>query len=154
MIIRHAAGLYRIEAPIGTVVYESAMWLTHPRRSPRGDRIAFIEHPLWGDDCGSLVVIDNDGNTVVRSSEVWNSTAGVAWTPKGDEVWLAAERGRGRDLIGINMSGRERIVLPVPGRLTLHDIDAGGRVLLAFDNGRRELAAGRIGETQDRNLSW
>ncbi len=154
MIIRHAAGLYRIEAPIGTVVYESAMWLTSPRRSPRGDRIAFIEHPIWADDSGSLVVIDNDGHTVVRSSEVWNSTAGVAWTPKGDEVWLAAESGHGRDLIGINMSGRQRTVLPVPGRLTLHDIDAGGRVLIAFENGRREVVAGRIGETQERNLSW
>ncbi|MGZ4777821.1 MAG: protein kinase domain-containing protein, partial [Thermoanaerobaculia bacterium] len=154
MVIRHAAGIYRIEAPIGTVVYESAMWLTHPRRSPRGDRIAFAEHPVWGDDSGFLVVIGNDGKTVVRSSFVPGSISGLAWTPKGDEVWMTAESEAGRELAGMNLSGRQRTVLAVPGRLTLHDIDAGGRVLLSFENGRREVVAGRRGEAAERNLSW
>lgn len=154
MIVRYGAGRFRIEAPIGNVIYESALWITHPRRSPRSDRIAFIEHPLWGDDAGSVVVIDANGQVVVRSTN-WNSTGGLVWSPRGDEVWVAGEGpGRGRDVIGISMSGRERIVLPVPGRITLHDSDANGRVLLAFENSRREVVAGRVGDPQERNLSW
>ena len=155
LIIRHGAGPYRIECPVGTVIYESLQWVSNPRWSPRGDRIAFIEHPLWGDDSGMLVVIDKQGHEIARSSQVWGSTGGLAWTPKGDEVWVAAEAvGRGRDVIAMNMSGRERIALPVAGRLSLHDIDANGRVLIALENARREVVAGRVGDPQERNLSW
>src|SRR5437764_1100984 len=107
-IVRRVAGRYRIESPFGQVRYESARWISHMRLSPRGDRVAFMEHPVWGDDGGALVVIDGSGKELVRSS-TWSSTAGIAWTPKDDEVWVAAEgTGRGRDLMGVSMSGRER----------------------------------------------
>jgi serine/threonine protein kinase/DNA-binding beta-propeller fold protein YncE len=154
LIIRRVGGLFRIESPIGNVLYESALWISHVRQSPVGDRIAFLEHPVWGDDSAAVVVIDRAGQQIVRSSSTWGSTGGIAWTPKGDEVWVPAEsEGRGHDLRGINMSGRERIVLAVPGRVSLHDISPAGDVLLAFENGRREAAAGRINPPQERNLT-
>jgi serine/threonine protein kinase len=154
IIIRSVGGLYRIESPIGNVVYETPRWISHVRPSPSGDWLAFFDHPQWGDDGAAAVAIDRAGNEIVRSTES-NSTSGLAWTPKGDEVWVAAARqGSGRGLIGISMSGRERVVLPVPGGLSLHDIAADGRVLIAFQHGRREVVAGHPGDPQERNLAW
>jgi len=154
LILRRAGGLFRIELPIDNVLYQSSRWLSHVRQSPRGDRIAFMEHPVWGDDSGQLVVIDLAGQEILRSSN-WSSTGGLVWTPKGDEVWLAAEdKGRGRDLIGVSMSGRERTVLSLPGRLSMHDIAPNGDVLIGFENARREAVAARIDDPQERNLTW
>ena len=155
IIIRRVGGLYRIESPVGKVRYETSHWISHVQASPTDDRLAFLEHPVWGDDAASIAVIDGSGVVVLRSAVTWSSTSGLAWTPKGDEVWVAALRpDRGRDLIAVSMSGRERTVLAVPGRLSLHDIAPDGRVLMAMENGRREVAAGRVGETTERNLSW
>jgi len=157
LIIRRVEGFYRIESPIGNVVYKTSSWISRARFSPKEDLIAFIEHPVWGDDAGNVVIIDRTGQQVVRGHEAWNSTSGLAWTAKGDEVWFTGEaigKGRGRDIMSIGITGKERVVLPVPGRLTLHDISSDGRVLLAIENGRREAVAGRLGDPQERNLSW
>ena len=156
IITRSVAGLFRIESPIGNVIFETAHWISHARPSPSGDRIAFIDHRLWGDDAGAVVVIDCQGEQLLRSQHEWPSTGGIAWTPKGDEIWIAADTsvGSGRDIIALNMSGRQRPVLPTPGRSSLHDISSDGRVLIAVENGRREVVAGHLGESQEKNLSW
>lgn len=157
LLTRRVEGYYRIESPIGNVIYKTPRWVSRAKFSPNEEMIGFIEHPLWGDDAGSLVIIDRDGKTIVRGSESWNSTSGLSWTPKGDEVWFTGEaigKGRGRDIMAVSTSGKSRVVLPVPGRLTLHDISGDGRVLVAIENGRREAVAGARGETQERNLSW
>jgi len=52
------------------------------------------------------------------------------------------------------MSGRERVVLAVPGRLTMHDIAPNGDALLSFENGRREAVGAHIDDAQERNLTW
>ena len=157
LIIRRVEGFYRIESPIGKVIYKTPRWISRARFSPKEDLIGFIEHPVWGDDSGTVMIINREGEVVVRGHEAWNSTSGLAWTPNGDEVWFTGEaigKGRGRDIISLSVTGKERIVLPVPGRLTLHDVAADGRVLLAIENGRRESVVGRLGEPQERNLSW
>ena len=155
LVVRPVGGMHRIEWPLGNVIYETTTWISHARISPKGDLIAFIEHPVWGDDGGAVAVIDRSGNVRVRSSHEWNSTGGLAWHPKGDEVWVAgAAHGADRDIAALSMSGRERAVLAFPGRLALHDIDAKGGVLITSDNGRREAVAGRRGDNPERNVSW
>ena len=154
LILRPSGGMYRIEWPLGTVVYETPLWISHPRISPNGELIAFIEHPVWGDDGGRVMIIDRGGNMRVRSSDHWTTTGGLAWHPKGDEVWIAgAKRGADRDLYAVSTSGKERRVLAFPGRVSLHDIDAARGVLISSDSGRREAVAARRGEAE-RNLSW
>jgi Tol biopolymer transport system component len=54
----------------------------------------------------------------------------------------------------MNLSGKERLVLRVPGALTLQDITRGGRVLLTVDNAQFGMLGSRSGETNERNLSW
>jgi len=153
IIVRRAEDVFTIEYPIGRPVYQSTRWLSHLRVSPKGDLLAFVEHPVWGDDSGSVTVIDFEGNTRVKSQS-WGSTAGLAWTPKGDEVWVAGAVGDGtRPLFSLSLSGRERVVFPVPGHLTLHDIAPNGDVLLSYDHLVREVIAGKRGG-ESRNLSW
>jgi hypothetical protein len=155
LIIRSVGGMHRIEWPIGTVIYETPSWISHARISPKGDLIAFIEHPVWGDDGGSIAVIDRNGQVRVRSSSLWNTTGGIAWHPKGEEVWIAAAgHGADRDIYALTLAGKERLVLAFPGRMALHDIDAKSGVLITSDHGRREIVAGRHGEAQERNLTW
>jgi len=156
LLVRRVDGFYRIESPIGRVIYKTPRWVSRVRFSPSEDLIAFIEHPLWGDDAGSVTIIDREGNAVVRGEEAWNSTSGLAWTPNGQEVWFTGEaigKGRGRDIMSLSTSGKSRVVLPVPGRLTLHDVGPDGKVLVAIENGRREAVAGTQNE-EERNLSW
>ena len=38
--------------PAGKVLYETSGWVGHPRLSPDGALIAFIDHPTPGDDGG------------------------------------------------------------------------------------------------------
>jgi serine/threonine protein kinase len=152
--IRREAGGFVIELPLGSRIYESPEWISHVRVSPKGDRVAFLQHEKWGDDGGRIMVIDRDGNRVVESGH-YHSMAGTAWTPSGDEVWTAAHHeGTGRDLVALSMRGRERVVLPAAGRFTLNDIARDGRVLVAVESGRREMVIGRRGDGFERNLTW
>jgi hypothetical protein len=60
-VVRDYNGQNRLEYPIGKVLYETGGWISHPRFSPQGDKIAFLDHPVQGDDSGSLAVVDLQG---------------------------------------------------------------------------------------------
>ncbi|HEV7767467.1 MAG TPA: protein kinase, partial [Thermoanaerobaculia bacterium] len=153
-VIRTDADRFVIEMPLGTRIYESTEWISNVRVSPKGDRVAFLEHEKWGDDGGRIVVINASGERLIESSS-FHSMAGTAWTPNGDEIWVAAQHeGTGRDLVALSMRGRERVVLPTPGLFTLYDISRDGRVLLAVESGRREMMIGTRNERPERNLTW
>jgi serine/threonine protein kinase len=154
LIVRRVDGWYRIESPIGNVIYKTPQWISRARFSPNENLIAFMLHPVWGDDAGLVVVIDREGHEVVRG-DYFFSSSGLAWTPDGQEVWFAGElTARGRDLMSLDLAGKLRAILPAPGRLTLHDVAADGRVLLATEAARREAVVGRKDDTQERNLTW
>jgi hypothetical protein len=42
----------RLEYPMGRVLYETSGWVSDVRFSPGGDKIAFLDYPLWPDDRG------------------------------------------------------------------------------------------------------
>ena len=45
-----AEGGWRLEFPVGTVLYDTPNWIEAPRVSPDGTRVAFLEHPAVGGD--------------------------------------------------------------------------------------------------------
>jgi len=152
-VIRTEAERFVVEMPLGTCVYESPEWISHVRVSPKGDRIAFLQHERWGDDSGRVVVIGIHGERLVESNN-YHSIAGLAWTPGGDEVWSSAHHeGTGRDVMALSMRGKERVVLPAAGRFTLNDIARDGRLLVAVESGRREMMIGHR-DGAERNLTW
>ena len=153
-VVHHKDGRDRLEYPIDKVLYETSGSISNIRFSPRGDRIAFLDHPKRWDDGGSVCVIDLDKNKTTLSAG-WGWEYGLAWSPKGNEVWFSAvESGSSnRSLWAVSLSGRQRKVLTVPGGFTLQDIAPDGRILATIDNERLAMEwSGK--DKQVRDLSW
>lgn len=152
--VRRTEGKSRLEFPIGNVLYESAGWISSPRFSPRGDSIAFLDHPSLPDDRGVVSVVDLSGKKRTLSG-FWESLRGLAWSPTGDEVWFAATHsGVDRALYAVTLNGHERRVLSVVGGLSLDDISHDGRVVISRDNERLGILYVGPGETEPKELSW
>jgi len=152
--VRSVAGKATLEYPIGKVLYETPGWISHLRVSPRGDRVAFLDHPMHGDDSGSVMTVDRDGNRATLSSD-WITAYGLAWAPDGAEVWFTATRvGLSRDIWAVSASGRERLVARTPGELTIQDVSADRRVLVTSDNGKVGIIARPPGQDRERDLSF
>jgi DNA-binding winged helix-turn-helix (wHTH) protein len=152
-VVRMQQGRFQIEYPVGHVLGQASA-VSDLRLSPDGRRVAFAEHPTLGDDRGSIVVIDRDGRRVA-SSESWSSLDGLAWSPRGDEVWFTASRvGTENALHALSLDGRVRTLLSAMGRLVLHDVARDGRVLLERTAMRAEVVYHHEGEKEERELSW
>jgi dipeptidyl aminopeptidase/acylaminoacyl peptidase len=153
-VVREVKRRIRLEFPAGKVLYETAGWVGNPRFSPKGDAIAFLDHPVINDDGGSVAIVDLSGKKTTLSP-VYASAAGLAWSPDGNEVWFtAAEVGGNRVLRATTRSGgRLRTLAGVPGILTLHDVSRDGRVLITQDLNRIGLVAGSIAEGET-DLTW
>ena len=153
-VVRRIGGKSRLEFPVGKVLYETVGCITTPRFSPKGDSIAFLDQPIVGDDRGSVAVVDLNGKKRTLS-EFWESLRGLAWNPRGDEIWFGAARsGVARALYAVTLSGLERRVLSVAGGLSLRDVSRDGRVLVSRDNERLGILFMRAGETKALDLSW
>ena len=64
-IVRYAPenNHWRLEYPIGKVLFDSINWISQPKISPDGKWVAFADHENpGGDDEGSVAVISSDGN--------------------------------------------------------------------------------------------
>ncbi len=115
-VVRDAGGRNRLEYPIGKVLYETGGWVSHPRISPGGDRVAFLDHPVQGDDAGSVAIVDLAGNKKTLS-EVWFGEQGLAWSADGKEVLFTATNvGIDRALYATTLSGQQRLVSAMPVR--------------------------------------
>ena len=153
-IVRDMGGKQRLEYPVGHVLYETDGWISHPRISPKGGQIAFLEHTTHDDDRGVVSLVDVAGQKKVLSSG-WESEQGLAWSRDGSEVWFsAAEAGLQRRIYAVDLSGHQRLVFRAPGGVTLHDISPDGRVLLTRDEQRAGVIAMAAGATREKDLSW
>jgi eukaryotic-like serine/threonine-protein kinase len=142
-----------LEFPAGKVIYQPQGWVSHVRFSRNGNLLAFGDHVPTGDD-GRVVVVDREGNRKAISS-FYSSVEGVAWSRDGSEVWFTASpNGAARALYAMDLAGKERLILRVPGTLSAQDITRDGRVLLTEDNPQIMMMALPPGEKTERNLSW
>jgi eukaryotic-like serine/threonine-protein kinase len=154
-VVRDFGGKNRLEYPVGKLLYETGGWISHPRISPDGDRIAFLDHPIEGDDGGSVAVVNSKGEKKTLTQDFYTAQ-GLAWGADGREIWFtAATSGLDKVLYAIAATGgKPRLLAQAPGDLLLHDVYRDGRVLLARDNSRRGLIGLRAGENAERDLSW
>lgn len=153
-VVRDVAGKQRLEFPLGHVLYETAGWISHPRISPSGDQVAFLDHPTSPDDRGDVAIVDRAGRKKILSAG-WESEQGLAWSPGGSEVRFSAARtGLERRIYAVDLSGRLRLSFRAPGGVTLQDVAPDGRMLLTRDEQRKGIMALARGTTKEREISW
>jgi serine/threonine protein kinase len=154
-VARYEGERSRLEYPIGTVVFESSGFISHPRVSPDGDRVAFIDHPLTLDSAGMVMVVDRAGH-----SEQWGGhfgdALGLAWRPDGREVLVTASDGtQPAALRGVSKTG-ERVLYRGTAELLVNDVAPDGRVLLTQRDWRQAIELSRTGEPVEMldSLDW
>jgi len=153
-VVREVGGRTQLEYPIGKTLYETGGWISHPRISPKGDQVAFLQHPIEGDDGGVVMVVSSDGKARALSAG-WLTLQGLAWARSGDEVWFTATvEGIDRALYAVSLSGKQRLVSRVPGELTLQDIRRDGRVLVTRGNTRRRIISPATDGGAEQDLAW
>ena len=147
-VARLVDGRFRLEYPIGEVLYETDGWLGDVRVSPGGDLVAFMVHPVRGDNVGSVAVVDREGN--VQSFPDVSMPQGLAWSPAGDEIWGAS----GSALSALTLDGEVRLLYRSAAGLRLGDVAADGRLLITPQNQRREVVGRAPGADEEISLSW
>ncbi len=156
-VVRYVDDRFRLEYPVGKVLYDTSGWISYPRFSPKGDQIAFMDHPVFGDDRGFVSVVDLAGQKKNLTSG-FASEAGLQWTPAGNEIWFtASDSGISTALFAVSPAGRRRVVSRAPGRMILQDIARDGRVLLrdeSFRRGSFALGPGQAKEKDVAVLDW
>jgi WD40 repeat protein/predicted Ser/Thr protein kinase len=120
----------RIEYPIGKLLYESPGWVSGVRVSPDGKLVAFGEHAQRGNNDGQIKIVDSEGKLLL-SGPFAPSFDGLAWSPKGDEVWWGGIR-------ATSIDGKTRTVWASPNSY-IQDLDRDGKVLFTDGTGRREI---------------
>jgi len=160
LVVTHYVGNGRcdLEFPPGKVLYETTggAWLSHPRISPSGNLIAFLEHPLGGDDNGFLETLDLAGNKKILSPE-FTSIEGLAWDPAGDAIWFSgSELGtfNPQALFKVTIRGQQHFVRRESGNLTLRDVSRDGHLALTRDTRRGEVFGRIDSESKEREFGW
>jgi dipeptidyl aminopeptidase/acylaminoacyl peptidase len=144
----------QLEFPDGKVLYRTAGYISEPRISPDGKNIAFLDHPLSNDNAGSVAVVNRSGQKKTLTSK-YLAAQGLAWSPRGDEVWFsAAKTGARFDLCSVTLRGRERVLLSTPASLILQDVSRDGRVLITTAELRMKLLFHGADDRGERELSW
>src|SRR5262249_54526699 len=153
-IVRAIDGTNQLEFPAGTVVHKTSGWISSIRIAPRGDTIAFIEHPVRNNNRGSVKLADR-GHAVRTLSGEWTNAGGLAWHPSSHDIWFTASRDGGpKSLWAVSAAGKVRPVTQIAGMMTLRDIAPDGRALASRETELLEMAAVVAGQAAPRNLSW
>jgi serine/threonine protein kinase/Tol biopolymer transport system component len=153
-IVRRAADKVRLEFPPGRVLYETVGGITYPRFSPKGDRIAFLDHPARRGHWGTVSAVDLEGHKSVWSP-VYEEIDGLLWSPSGEELWYGAEGERNAIQLFAAAPGRKpRLVTAAPGDLTPLAVDPGGRMLANRLSLRAQIACALPGDSRPRDLAY
>jgi Tol biopolymer transport system component len=149
---------WRLEYPIGKVLYDSINWISHPKISPNGKWVAFADHENpGGDDEGAIAVIAADGSDNDKDKKLssgWESIEGVLWSESGDEIWFTASAsGSAENPLAVNLSGKARSITNVPGGMWIEDMQK-GNVLMATHQQRLGIRGLAPGAKEERELGW
>jgi WD40 repeat protein len=152
-VTREVGGEARLEFPIGQVLVKAAGYLSSPRVSPGGDGVAFIQHPVKGDDRGLVALADRAGHVRNLTADL-PSVTGLAWSPDGREIWFSPWIGDGGYSIeAVTPSGRRRTVDRLGARVKLYDV-LGTRALVGYDDASCGMSGLLRGDAHERDLSW
>jgi len=154
VVVRDVGGRWRMEE------YPGALWLgetsgtfSHPRYSHDGEWIAYIDHKDPRESRGTLKIVNREGQVRSLTPE-YTQIDGLAWHPNRKEIWFTAiTGGENQSLRAVNLKGEERQVMNSAVNMTLHDMDAKGRLLMTRQFELQEIIGLVPPETHERNLT-
>ncbi len=152
LVVMHVVdGRSRLESPIGKVLAVGEFG--SPRFSADGSLISFWETSGRSNSVG---VIDRLGKSKKILSAGWTEIAGVpCWAANGREIWFTAGKaGEKPALWRVDLSGKLRLAIRVPGILELDDISGDGRVLLTHSTVLQSVRGLGPGQSVESDLSW
>jgi tRNA A-37 threonylcarbamoyl transferase component Bud32 len=151
VVVRREGEKSQLEWPMGKPVFESNGAIEFPRVSPRGDLVAFQHlHGGFGANSREVSVVDRQGRVRVLSAVPNSSLAGLAWSPRGDEVWFTTN-----DAIWASpLSGGRRLVYQGVSEMYLEDISKSGEVLVNREDTRGLIGFVPRASQRERQLSW
>ena len=153
-VVTIAGSRQRLEFPPGRVLFETDGEIGHPRVSPDGTRVAFLDWPVKADDRGTVVVIDRDG-TKRTISQAWEAVRGLAWRPDGREVWYTAAHAGVQYAIRGSASSPsdERLIYAAPGGVLLQDVSRDGKAVITRYDRSMQIEAS-LKDADARGISW
>ena len=152
-VSRQVGHHFQLEFPLGKTLYQNDGYISDVCFSPAGDKIAFVDHAILGDDRGTVEVVDLQGNRKVLTRE-FSSVQGLAWPPKGNEIWFtSAVNSEPSSLRAVSLEGKERMLLSSPAKLKLQDVSKEGNVLLSVEDYRDQQILSETADGKVRDVS-
>ena len=154
-VIRRAGSGYRVEYPIGTVLFESHARAPQLLRvSPKGDKVAFMSFDPEVLDM--MLMVANGASAEARPlSKGWFIIGDINWSPDAKEIWFSAlHTGEDPKLRAVTMDGKERVILQTPEFILPMDTDRNGRLLAMEASGRMNISYTSAGDAGEHDLSW
>ena len=155
-VARRVNGQDQLEVPQGNVVFQTPGYISSVRVSPDGTRVAFLEHPLFGDNRGYVALYD--GRSARRLTPEYSGIESLSWSADGQEIWYGGANEESTWPIkaidpDVTTPRHGRIIWYVPTNLMLLDIDRRGRVLLTANEAAEVTAGAVAGQARERTLS-
>jgi eukaryotic-like serine/threonine-protein kinase len=148
-----AEGGWRLEFPVGTVLYDTRNWIEAPRVSPDATRIAFLEHPpVGGDNRGHVSVLSSGQKTDVTGD--YSIVTGLEWHPNGELWFSGSDSGLLTQLLAVRPGEAVRRVAGLPAAVVLRDLRPDGGVLLETVTRKARMLVRNVGEADDRDIGW
>jgi eukaryotic-like serine/threonine-protein kinase len=144
-VVRVIGAKRQLEYPVGSPIFETTGFILALRVSPRGDALAIVHWPSTGPH--EVKVIERTG--VVKST-FSAEASGLAWAPKGDELWFST----GNALFATGLRGNRRLAYQGLYEMRLEDISPEGEVLLTIETRRREATFLRLRDRHAQQLSF
>jgi serine/threonine protein kinase/Tol biopolymer transport system component len=153
-VVRALGGKFRLEYPIGTVLYETERRPPMmPRVSTDGKLVAFFDFDVEVGDYALCVVGPNHPRQVL--SRGWRSIGALNWSPDNREVWFSGgQPGGDPALYAVTLSGAQRLVSQTGGMIVMQDVARDGRVLLTTVNSRLGIHYLPPNGGAQRDLAW
>jgi hypothetical protein len=154
-VVREIPDGDQLEFPMGHVVHRTQGYLSDPRVSRDGARLAFMEHPQKFDDRGWVKVVDRAGVVTTLAGE-FGATQTLTWSLDGRSLLFnAARETEDYNTYTVPAAGGAPPVpiLTAAGALYVHDMAPDGTLAVTREDLRFGVAARGAGQDAERDLT-
>ncbi len=153
-VVRAIGGKFRLEYPIGTVLYETEKRPSMmPRVSSDGKLVAFFDFDVEVGDYALCIIGPDHPRQVL--SRGWRAIGALNWSTDNREVWFSGgQPGSDPAMYAVTLSGVQRLVSQTGGMIVMQDVARDGRVLLSTVNSRLGILYAPPNSAPQRDLAW